>query len=85
MRCFFMGHKFRKVGRNAQGVSLEKYVECQHCGKVVIIVEVHPRLQGFYTKFAPSIYYDRKRMYRNISKKRRLYHMERLIDKLNGD
>ena len=73
MKCIFKRHKFKKVGNTAVGVCLEKYVECNNCKMVIVILNVNPYYKNLYSKFYEPLYYERKilpRKSKNLIKRR---------------
>ena len=70
LKCWWYGHKFRRVSRSKTGLTLEKYVECDRCRKVVIMISIHPRYSYLYEGIPPTgmpktLYFERKRINRD--------------------
>jgi hypothetical protein len=69
LKCWWFGHKLYKVGRSKRGLTIERFVECKCCGKVIIMITIHPRYgyiyEGIpYDKLPPILYFERKRLKR---------------------
>ncbi len=79
-KCWWHGHKFHKVGRSKVGLTIEKYVECKHCAKVVIMINIHPRYKIIHdyidleiAKILPKTLYFERKLLLKRSDKRLLY------------
>lgn len=89
-KCWWYGHKFFRVARSKQGMTLERYVECKHCAKVIIMIGLHPHYSFIYESipavFLPKIMYlERKLLHRKISKQRERFEIMSKLDYLNGE
>lgn len=62
----FKKHNFRRVARAIKGSTLEKYVECIKCGKVIIIINIHPDFWVNCDQLSKPIYFERKQLKRRI-------------------
>ena len=51
LKCWWSGHKFRKVGRSTRGLTIERFVECDKCAKVIIMISIHPKYNYLYKQF----------------------------------
>lgn len=70
LKCWWSGHKFRKVGRSTRGLTIERFVECDRCAKVIIMISIHPRYNYLYKQFpangmSKTLYFERKRINRD--------------------
>jgi hypothetical protein len=69
LKCWWFGHKFCKIGRSKRGLTIERFVECKLCGKVIIMITIHPRYGYIYREVPedrkpPILYFERKRLKR---------------------
>jgi hypothetical protein len=63
MKCFFTSHKFKKIGRQAIGKTLERYMQCSKCNMFIIKIVIHPSYDRFYPMFdlfPKHIFFERK-------------------------
>lgn len=77
LKCFLLGHRFKKIARSKCGLTLEKYVECKNCAKVIIIINIHPRYRYLYEgtprdRLPKSLYVERKLLKRKLDERRRI-------------
>ena len=78
IKCFILGHSFKRIGRQLIGICVERYVECRKCKKVIMNIQLHKKYFSVYETPPRPVYFERKPMIR-IDKNAH----EKMIKKMN--